>query len=195
MLISSCFFWRIKKLPLQFFLRPRWGHPKKPWPAPVLSTPPNKSKPKTSQFFKNRHYKNSGIFTGFENLSNYIAWRVVAEYVRAKILALRNLKGFKDRKALKLLWSCPVNNSPAARARELFKLSTDSEDLLVPITKCWEVLDLSFCVSYVIIGGGWGLFGSLHLDLSFHPQEWASCLFFKEKLGETPHLRSSWLAF
>jgi len=47
-------------------------------------------------------------------------------------------------------------------------------------------MDLSFCESYVIMGGGWGLFGSPHLNLSFHPQEWASCLFFKEKLGESP---------
>ena len=59
----------------------------------------------------------------------------MAEYVWAKILALRDLKVFKDRKPLKLLWICPVNNSPAARARELFKLSTYSGDLLVPIKK------------------------------------------------------------
>jgi len=41
--------------------------------------------------------------TSFQKLSNYIAWRVMAEYVRAKILALRDLKVFKDRKPLKLL--------------------------------------------------------------------------------------------
>ena len=36
------------------------------------------------------------------------------------------------------------NNSPAARARELFKPSQDAESLVVSIKKNLEILDLSF---------------------------------------------------
>jgi len=51
------------------------------------------------------------------------------------------------------------HNSPAAKAREMFKLSKHAENFIVSILKNLEVLDLSFFVGDVIIGGSMEFFG------------------------------------
>jgi len=68
---------------------------------------------------------------------------------------------------LDILAKC--HNLPADRARELFKHSKDSENL-VSTKKNWEVLDLNYFVGDVISGVGLGFFGLRHRILGPNPK-------------------------
>jgi len=69
---------------------------KNPRPTPIMTSPTEKLKCKTFQFF-NRNYKT--LRKGFEQLFTSIGWRVMASFISAKMAQLhlfRDLQGFKD---------------------------------------------------------------------------------------------------
>jgi len=86
-------------------------------------------------------------------------------------------------------------NSPAARARELFKPSTDLASLLVEIEKTF------FRFGFGVFWGNatsWGVlafFGHLYLGLDINPLGHSFGARFVRKLGQNPRLYSPWMAF
>jgi len=111
-------------------------------PTSILTTLTKKRKLKTFQLFFNRRCKIFHIFREFQQLSTSLCWRGVMAQVCEKQVA-HEVQPLKDRKTTIVALTSSSHDLPTDRARELFKLSTNSESLEIQILKklksfgCW----------------------------------------------------------